>query len=399
MRTILVKRPSADLAAAIEVTVVIPCLDEADTLAACITKARQALTSHGIYGEIIVADNGSTDGSVEIAWKTGARVVQVEAKGYGNALKGGIAAANGKFIIMGDADNSYDFGDLPRFVDKLRQGYALVQGCRLPSGGGTIMPGAMPFLHRWWGNPMLSRLARLMFGVPVHDIYCGMRGFTRKLYEGLDLRCSGMEFATEMVIKSSRKGEPITEVPITLHPDGRINRGSHLRTFRDGWRTLRFFLLNSPGWLFLYPGILLVVLGLLGYAFAFPGISVGRATLGAHTLLVSSLALLLGYESILFDLLTRSFAVIEGLRRDSGRVTRLLEFATLEKGLLIGAVAFMGGICLLLTAVVKWCAVSFGPLDYASTMRWVIPGVTGCALGFQSVLTSFLSSIIGIGRR
>src|SRR5829696_4181713 len=286
-----------------------PCLNEADTLARCIDQARRALHDHHITGEIIVADNGSTDGSQEIARRMGARVVEVQAKGYGNALRGGIAAARGTFIVMGDADESYDFLELPKFVEKLRQGYDLAQGCRLPSGGGTVRPGAMPRLHRWWGNPMFSAMVRTMFWAPVHDVYCGLRGFRKDLFDRLDLRSSGMEFATEMVIKSSLQNARIAEVPITLHPDGRKAHAPHLKTFRDGWRTLRFFLIYSPRWLLLAPGMLFIALGVLGYMLAMPGIEIRGARLDAHTLLFASMAIIVGYQSVLFAILTKTFAV------------------------------------------------------------------------------------------
>src|SRR5580704_10810287 len=253
------------MADSFDITVVMPCLNEADTLAVCIQKARLGLERAGVRGEILVADNGSTDGSIEIAEKLGARVVRVKEKGYGNALRGGIEAASGKWIVMGDADDSYDFSSIAGFVQKLGDGFELVMGCRLPAGGGTVLPGAMPSSHRWIGNPMFTVMARHMFSSPIHDVYCGLRAFTKEHYQKLDLRCTGMEFATEMIIKSSLNGSKIAEVPITLHPDGRKAHAPHLKTFRDGWRTLRFFLIFSPRWLFLYPGILLVVLGLIGY--------------------------------------------------------------------------------------------------------------------------------------
>jgi glycosyltransferase involved in cell wall biosynthesis len=382
-----------------EVTVVMPCLNEADTVGTCIRKAQRALEEQGIAGEIILADNGSTDGSPQIAAGLGARVVAVPARGYGNALMGGIAAARGRFIIVGDADDSYDFGELPRFVDKLRQGYALVQGCRLPAGGGTVRPGAMPFLHRWLGNPLFSLLARLMFGAPISDVYCGLRGFTRDLYQRLELRCQGMEFATEMVIKSSLRREAIAEVPVTLHPDGRKAHAPHLRTFRDGWRTLRFFLIYSPGWLFFLPGLLLVLLGLLGYALAMPAVTIQGVTFDAHTLLVSSLALLLGYQAMGFAVIGKTVAVRDGLLPPDSRLDRFLSGVGLEKGLLLGSAAFLVGLALLLVAVQQWRLAEFGRLDYASTMRWVIPGVTLAALGFQTVMTSFLLCILGWRRQ
>jgi glycosyltransferase involved in cell wall biosynthesis len=282
----------------IEITVVMPCLNEAETLGICIEKAQRSFSANNISGEIVVADNGSTDGSQGIATRMGARVVNVSARGYGNALMGGIAAARGKYIIMGDADDSYDFLEIPKYLEKLRQGYELVQGCRLPSGGGRVMPGAMPFLHRWWGNPMFSLMARWWFYAPIHDVYCGLRGFTKSLYNRLNLRCTGMEFATEMIIKASLYSEKMTEVPITLHPDGRTLHPPHLKTYRDGWRTLRFFLIYSPRWLFYLPGVLLIVFGLAGYAIAMPGVPIGGVTFDAHTLLFASLAILCGYQSV-----------------------------------------------------------------------------------------------------
>ena len=386
-------------ASALEVSVVMPCLNEADTLATCIEKAQRALREHGIAGEIIVADNGSTDGSPVIARTMGARVVHVEAKGYGNALMGGIAAARGQYVIMGDADDSYDFGEIPRFVEKLRAGFDLVQGCRLPSGGGRVMPGAMPRSHRWMGNPLFSAMARRMFGAPIHDVYCGLRGFTKSLYERLDQRCVGMEFATEMIIKSSLRAERIAEVPITLHPDGRKVHPPHLRTFRDGWRTLRFFLIYSPRWLFFMPGIALIVGGLVGYGLALPGMTLAGAILDAHTLLVASLLILLGYQSIVFSLFAKTFATAEGLLPEDRFMARFFRVVNLERGLCVGTGGFLAGTVLLLVAVNQWRAVGFGSLDYAHTMRYVIPGATLTALGFQTILSSFLLSILGMRRR
>jgi glycosyltransferase involved in cell wall biosynthesis len=388
-----------EAAPAVEVSVVMPCLNEADTLATCIEKAQRALDECGISGEIIVADNNSSDGSPLIAARLGARVVRVETRGYGNALMGGISAARGRFIIMGDADDSYDFMEIPRFVAKLREGFDLVQGCRLAAGGGRMMPGAMPLLHRWLGNPMFSYLARRMFWSPVNDVYCGMRGFTKALYDRLELRCTGMEFATEMIIKSSIYGARIAEVPITLHPDGRKSHAPHLKTFRDGWRTLRFFLMYSPRWLFLYPGMVLVALGLLGYAVAMPGFTVGGVHFDAHTLLFSSLSILLGYQSVLFAIFTRVFAVNEGLLPANRRMRFVTEKISLEKGLVAGLVGLVCGAVLLLLAVNQWRASGFGNLDYARTMRLVIPGVTLTALGFQTTLSSFFISIMELRRR
>jgi glycosyltransferase involved in cell wall biosynthesis len=383
----------------VEVSVVMPCLNEADTLATCIDKAQRALREHAIAGEIIIADNGSTDGSPAIALAMGARVVTVEAKGYGNALMGGIAAANGTYIIMGDADDSYDFGEIPRFVEKLRAGHDLVQGCRLPSGGGRVAPGAMPPSHRWLGNPLFSAMARRMFRAPVHDVYCGLRGFSKNLYQRLDQRCTGMEFATEMIIKASLRAERIAEVPITLHPDGRKAHAPHLKTFRDGWRTLRFFLIYSPRWLFLFPGLALILAGFAGYGLAAPGVTLGSVTFDAHTLLFASLFILLGYQSILFCFFSTTFAITEGLLPEDRFMTRLYSVLTLEKGLVLGALALVVGIALLLAAVNEWRLTGFGRLDYAHTMRLVVPGATLTALGFQTVLSSFFVSILGMRRR
>ena len=397
---ILSRPPESDETSGVEVSIVMPCLNESDTLAICIGKAQRALQENSILGEIIVADNGSTDGSVAIAARMGARVVHVEAKGYGSALMGGIAAARGRFVIMGDADDSYDFLEIPRFVERLRQGYDLVQGCRLPAGGGKIMPGAMPFLHRWWGNPMFSAMVRHWFWAQtLHDVYCGLRGFTKECYNRLSQRCTGMEFATEMIIKASLFGEKIAEVPITLHPDGRKSHAPHLKTFRDGWRTLRFFLMYSPRWLFLIPGVLLVLLGLLGYGLAMPGIHLWGVTFDAHTLLFASLAILCGYQSILFSIFTKTFGIAEGLMPENRYVTRFFRVINLERGLIIAGGALLMGCALLLTAVNEWRLVGFGPLDYAKTMRLVVPGVTLTALSFQTILSSFFVSILGMRRR
>src|SRR4029450_4597007 len=383
----------------VELSVVIPCLNEADTLATCIAKAQRALEAYNIAGEILVADNGSTDGSQTIAKRMGVRVVSVHARGYGNALMGGIAAARGKYIIMGDADDSYDFLEIPKLLIKLREGYDLVQGCRLPAGGGTIMDGAMPFLHRRVAHPPLSRIVRWWFKAPIHDVYCGLRGFTRALYARLHQRCTGMEFATEMIIKAAMYGENMTAVPITLHPDGRKSHPPHLHTFRDGWRTLRFFLMYSPRWLFLMPGALLVLLGAIGYTIALPGATWRGVSFDAHTLLFASLSVLLGWQSMLFALFTKVFATAEGLLPADEQLERFFAVITLERGLIMAMVAVVIGVALLLAAVDQWRLVHFGHLDYAKTMRLVIPGVTLTALGFQTILASFFISILGMRRR
>ncbi len=383
----------------IEVSVVMPCLNEADTLETCIAKAQRALRDHDIQGEVIVADNGSSDGSQAIATRMGVRLVHVAARGYGNALMGGIASARGKYVVMGDADNSYDFLEIPKVVAKLREGHDLVQGCRLPSGGGRVMPGAMPWLHRWLGNPLFSWMVRRMFWSPIHDVYCGMRGFTKEFYDRLDQRCTGMEFATEMIIKAGLFAAKVAEVPITLHRDGRTSHPPHLRTIRDGWRTLRFFLIYSPRWLFVYPGLLLILIGLFGYGLAMPGLTIRGVTFDAHTLLFASLAILLGYQAVLFGIFAKTFAIGEHLYPEDRRLTRLFKLVPLERVLLLGAGALVIGVALLLASIYQWRATDFGQLDYAYTMRWVIPGVTLTALGFQTILSGFFISILGMRRR
>lgn len=383
----------------IELSIVIPCLNEAETVGTCVEKAIRAMRDNRISGEVVVADNGSTDGSQQIAAELGARVLDVPEKGYGSALMSGIAAARGAYVLMGDADDSYDFLDSPRFLTKIREGYDLVQGCRLPSGGGKVIPGAMPFLHRWIGNPMLTRLMRVMFSSPFHDVYCGMRAFRKSWYETLNLRCTGMEFATEMIVKASQFPARLAEIPITLYPDGRITRRPHLRTFRDGWRTLRFYLMYSPRWLFFYPGLLLVLLGLIGYALALPGVQVFGANLDAHTLLFASLFVLAGYQSIQFAAFTRTFAVSEGLLPSTPGLRRLERIFNLERGLALGILAMAAGALLLLLAVREWWLVNFGNLDYARTMRKVIPGVTLATIGFQTLLASFFLNILRLRRK
>ncbi len=391
---------SVSLAASnLELSIVMPCLNEAETLPACVGKALRFLRESGVAGEVIVADNGSSDSSAELATQLGARVVNVPERGYGHALRMGIAAARGRFVMMGDADDSYDFAALGAFLERLRAGADLVQGCRLPAGGGRIEPSAMPPSHRWLGNPLFSTLARRMFRVPVNDVYCGLRGFRRDLIPTLDLRCAGMEFATEMLIKASQRGARIAEVPITLHRDGRTAHPPHLRTFRDGWRTLRFFLICSPRWLFVYPGLALLAAGAAGYAVAMPGVTLFGATFDAHTLLCASLALLMGYQAVLFGWLARTLAAREGFLAETPWLVRLREALSLERGLFLGTAALLTGIGLLVAAVAQWRTAGFGRLDYAHTMRWVIPGVTLTALGFQTVLASFFVAVLGWYRK
>lgn len=377
-----------------ELSVVMPCLNESDTIGICVEKAFRAMREVGIDGEVIVADNGSTDQSKEIAQSLGARTIDVVERGYGAALMGGIDASRGQFIIMGDCDDSYDFLEIPAFVSQLREGFDLVQGCRLPRGGGRVMPGAMPPLHRWVGNPVLSWLVRLMFRIPINDVYCGMRGFTRKLYSKLDLRSHGMEFATEMIIKSGLYRASMSQVPITLHPDGRKNHGPHLRTFRDGWRTLRLFLVFSPKWTFFRPGILLILLGLLGYAVALPQVRILAITFDVHTLLVASLVGLMGWQCILLAALARIFAAREEMIPPHSR----LEKITVEQALAAGMALLVAGMALIGIVIMQWAKVSFGELDYPLTMRWVVPGVTLAALGFQTIMAALMASLLKMQR-
>lgn len=382
-----------------EVSVVMPCLDEADTVASCVRKALRALEAEGIAGEVIVADNGSSDGSIELARQAGARVVSVAKRGYGNALMGGIAAARGRLVIMGDADDSYDFAEIPRFVTKLREGYDLVQGCRLPAGGGRVMPGAMPLLHRVLGNPLFSFLTRWWFHVEIHDVYCGLRGFTKQAYESLDQRCTGMEFATEMILKGARFEVRMAEVPITLHPDGRRSHRPHLKTFPDGWRTLRFYLMYSPKWLFLQPGLALMTAGLVGYALALPGLTLGGVRFSLNTLIVASLALLVGYQSLLFAVGTKTFAIRERFVPPDGRIERFHRLVPLERGLLAGVSAVLLGLAMIVVATGEWWSAGFGALDYEHSSRLVIPGATLTALGVQTVFSSFFLSILNMLRK
>lgn len=383
----------------IELSVVIPCLNESDTLGVCIRKAWEGIREAGLTGEVIVADNGSTDGSQALAEKEGARVVPVAAKGYGSTLMGGIADARGQWIVMGDADDSYDFREIPKFVAKLREGCELVQGCRLPAGGGSVAPGAMPWSHRWIGNPMFSALAARWFHAPIHDIYCGLRAFTKDLYLRLDQRCTGMEFATEMIIKSSLGGAKISEVPITLHKDGRISHAPHLRTMRDGWRTLRFFLLCTPQWLFMIPGVILFVLGAVAWALALPGTAIAGIQFDAHTLLVGSMLIICGFQALCLGILIEKFAISEGILPKRKRTRPGAALLRLEVGLLLSSGLFMVGILLISVIFFRWSSEGFGPLNYAQTMRLVVPGITACVMAVQLFFVAFLGSVLSLRRK
>ncbi len=380
-----------------ELSVVMPCLNEAETLGTCVEKALRFLERHGIAGEVIVADNGSTDGSQDIAERLGARVVPVAARGYGSALTGGIAAARGRYVIMGDSDDSYDFGDLMAFDEKLRDGHDLVMGNRFKGG---IKPGAMPFLHRYFGNPFLSGLGRLFFGAPCGDFQCGLRGFRRDAIPRMDLRTTGMEFASEMVVKATLMKLKIAEVPTTLSPDGRSRR-PHLRTFRDGWRYLRFLLLYSPRWLFLYPGLALMLAGLLVGLWLLPGPRplTGEVGLDVHTLLYAAAAVLLGFQGIAFAVFAKVFAVTEGLLPEDPRVRRLARGRTLEAGLIVGGLLVVAGLAGSAYALSTWGRQSFGVLDPSQTLRVVIPSVLALTLGGEVALSSFFLSLLFLRRR
>lgn len=388
--------PEPNPSDSIEVSVVMPCLNEAETLAVCIRKALGCLSENGISGEVIVADNGSTDGSQAIAEAEGARVVPVEVKGYGNALMGGIDSARGRYVLMGDADDSYDFSALLPFIEKLREGNDLVMGNRFRGG---IAPGAMPALHRYLGNPVLSGLGRLFFRCPVGDFHCGLRGFSREAIWRMKLQTTGMEFASEMVVKATLLGLRIVEVPTTLSPDGR-SRPPHLRSWRDGWRHLRFMLLFSPAWLFLYPGLLLMIVGLGVGGWLLPEArQLGGATLDVNTLAYSALAVLLGFQSVLFAVFTRTFVGTQGLGPESRTLNKLYRFVTLETGLVVGGVLMVLGLVGSVSATLGWSEVDFGELNPSEVLRRVIPSVLAIALGFQIVLASFFLSVLGLKRR
>ncbi len=379
-----------------ELSIVIPCLNEAETIARCIEAARLGIQRAGVRGEIIVADNGSADDSPAIAEKSGARVVTVKEKGYGSALRGGIQAAAGKWILMGDADDSYDFSEADRFVKKFREGFELVMGCRLPAGGGTILPGAMPWKNRRLGNPALSFIGRLFFKCPAHDFHCGLRGFTRAAFEKMDLQTTGMEFASEMVIKSTFKRLKIAEVPVTLRPDGR-SRPPHLKPWRDGWRHLRFMLLYSPRWLFLVPGLLLSVLGLAAsVALSFADLHLGAVEFNVGTLAIACMTVIIGFQLVAFAFYTKVFAIAEGLLPDDPKLTRVFKVFTLEKGILLGLAILLAGTILLVRALWIWRQADYGLLPPEDNLRRLIPAVTLIVLGIQSVFSSFFMSVLGL---
>ncbi len=377
-------------------SIVMPCLNEAETVGTCVRKARAALDRLNICGEVIVADNGSTDGSPQIAEQAGARVVHVSARGYGSALIGGSEAARGQYIIMGDADDSYDFGNIEPFVTALRAGADLVMGNRFKGG---IKPGAMRPLHQYFGNPLLSGIGRLFFNSSCGDFHCGMRGYTKAAFERMDLRTTGMEFASEMVVKATLLKLKITEVPIILYPDGR-SRPPHLRSFRDGWRHLRFLLLYSPRWLFLYPGLGAIALGLMIWALLLPGpLRIGTVRFDVHTLLYGMTLIFLGFQSVWFAVFTKVFAANEGLLPRDERLTLLSRSLSLEAGLIIGVALLFLGVAGTVYALALWSRQDFGDLEYGTMLRLVIPSITGITLGAQIILSSFFLSVLRLKRR
>jgi hypothetical protein len=376
-----------------ELTVVIPCLNEAETVATCVSKAVTFIEQSGIDGEVVVADNGSSDGSRQLAADAGARVVPVNDKGYGNALIGGIRAAHGEYVVMGDADDSYDFTKLMPFVEELRKGADLVMGNRFKGG---IEPGAMPTLHKYLGNPALSFIGRLFFRSNIGDFHCGLRGFRRDSVLALNLQATGMEFASEMVVKATLARQKIVEVPTRLAKDGR-SRPPHLRTWRDGWRHLRFLLLFSPRWLFFAPGMVMIVLGLIiGGATAAGPITIGDVTFDVDTLVAASGIVIIGFQSVLFWLFTRAYASSEGFLPESPRAEKVLAWLNLERILIFGGVIGLAGLVGMIFSIAFWQTHSFSRLDYEHALRLMVPSVTALTLSIQAILGCFFLSILDI---
>ncbi len=383
----------APVTGGIELSILMPCLNEAETLAVCIDKAQAYLARSGVVGEVLIADNGSTDGSQAIARAHGAVVVDIPVRGYGSALIGGIRAARGRFVIMADSDDSYDFAALDPFVAALRAGRQLVMGNRFMGG---IMPGAMPPLHRYLGNPVLTTIGKLFFRSPCGDFHCGLRGFDRAVILALDLQAPGMEFASEMVVKATLRGLDIAEVPTILHPDGR-SRPPHLRSWRDGWRHLRFLLLFSPGWLFLYPGIAAMVLGAWAMAWLLPSArTIGGVTLDIHSLLYAAVVVLIGAQSALFWVFAKKYGIREGMLPDDPLFAARLARLSLERGLIAGLLLLACGLGLGVMALGSWGGTGFGALRPADTMRLIIPSATLVLLGFQLIYGCFFISVLDI---
>ena len=370
-----------------------PCLNEAETLEKCIKKALAFVERENIIAEILISDNGSTDGSQEIALKNGARVVHAEKKGYGAALRKGIESAKGNYIIMGDADDSYDFSDLMPFLVELRKGCDLVMGNRFRGG---IKKGAMPFLHRYIGNPVLSFIGKLFFHIKINDFHCGLRGFTKTAYLKMNLHTTGMEFATELVVKAALHKMRIVEVPTTLSPDGR-NRPPHLRTWHDGWRHLRFLLMFSPKWLFLFPGLLIIFISLFfGTLLLINPIEIKGVVFDIHTLIVASFALLIGVQFVFFHLFVRIYSITSGLIPSDRKFENMFRFFTLERGLLGGIIISLLGAIILTNNFLTWSSAGFPDLDPSYFVRRVLSGILPLALGVQIIIYSFIFSIIGI---
>ena len=382
--------------APVELTVVMPCLNEAETLAVCVDKALAALAENGIAGEVVIADNGSTDGSQDIALAHGARVIPVPVRGYGAALNAGIQAARGRYVLMGDADDSYEFAHIPRFLTQLRAGADLVMGNRFRGG---IGPRAMPPLHRYLGNPVLSFLGRKLFHAPIGDFHCGMRAFSKDAYARLGLRTTGMEFASEMVVKASLLGQKIVEVPTTLQKDGR-SRPPHLKTWRDGWRHLRFLLMYSPRWLFLYPGLTLMLAGLGLMAWLLPAERpLGHLNLGVDTLAYAAAAVLLGFQLVFFAVAAKVFAITEGLLPEDEGFDRWFHYVTLETGLIVGVLMVLAGVGIAASSVVAWSHAGYGPLPPVQMMRRTLPSMLCLMLGTEICFASFFLSLLGLKRR
>jgi len=383
--------------AQLELTILMPCLNEAETLAICIEKAKGYLERSGVAGEVLIADNGSTDGSQAIAVNHGARVVDIVEKGYGSALIGGIRAANGRFVIMGDADDSYDFSNLDEFVARLRAGDELVMGNRFRGG---IEPGAMPPLHKYLGNPVLSWIGRLLFHSQIKDFHCGLRGFQRQSMLDLHLQTSGMEFASEMVVKSTLGGRRVSEVPTTLKKDGR-SRPPHLRSWRDGWRHLRFLLIFSPRWLFLIPGTVLFVLGLAGTVFlAFGPVVIGQVGLDVSSQIYLSALTVVGYQSVLFAILTKIYAQHEGFNIPRSRnFERLERRISLESSALLGLALFVVGLVIGVIQFVSWSNTGFGELDASTTVRIAVPASLLMMLGAQTIMAGMFLGVLSVGIR
>jgi glycosyltransferase involved in cell wall biosynthesis len=377
----------------VELTVLMPCLNEAETVATCVRKAASFLTLSGVSGEVVVADNGSSDGSQMLAADAGARVVDIPERGYGRALLGGILAARGRYIIMGDADDSYDFTSLMPFLDRLRAGADLVMGNRFRGG---IAPGAMPLLHRYLGNPVLSFIGRLFFGSKIGDFHCGLRGFKRDSVLALGLQAAGMEFASEVVVKATLAGQRIEEVPTTLSPDGR-GRAPHLRSWRDGWRHLRFLLLFSPRWLFFYPGLAMLLIGVSVGAAIIPGpLLIAGVRFDVDTLVGASALVITGVQAILFAIFTSVYASNEGFLPNSASIRYVKKVWSLERGLLVGCTLGLAGLAGLISSVVMWYSSSFGGLVYDTALRLVIPSATALITSCQIILGTFFLSILGI---